>query len=212
MMMAVPGNAKILVFNYSARVDQSAQGAPVGTLIAGSFSYDDNLQPQTSYPGTYGDIAVYQSPTILLSARINGSKISGGGTATVFNSHTPYSLNTPADEDGFFIGDVSGPLLGVSIYGPNENWLANANLPSSFPFALTQGHFPDPRDGDGIMVPAGEFFYNDLKGTSFSAVVLSVTSAAIPEPATWSLLILGFGGIGAAMRRRGKRAAALAAA
>lgn len=41
------------------------------------------------------------------------------------------------------------------------------------------------------------------------------TSAGVPEPATWSLLILGFGGIGAALRkqgrRRGKRAAALAA-
>ncbi|MDQ4419901.1 PEPxxWA-CTERM sorting domain-containing protein [Sphingobium sp. DEHP117] len=212
MMMAAPSHAKILVFNYSARVDQSGQGAPVGTLIAGSFSYDNNLQPHASYPGTYGDVGAYQSPTIRLSANISGSKISGGGTATVFDSHTPYSVNTPADEDSLFIGDFTGPLIGISIYGPNENWLNNTNLPSAFPFTLTQGHFPDPRDGDGLMVPAGELFYNDLKGYGFNAVVLSVTSAAVPEPATWSLLIIGFGGIGAAMRRRMKHAGALAGA
>lgn len=62
------------------------------------------------------------------------------------------------------------------------------------------------------MVPAGELFYNDLKGYSFRAVVLSVTNAGVPEPATWSLLILGFGGIGSVMRRRVKRARALTAA
>lgn len=38
------------------------------------------------------------------------------------------------------------------------------------------------------------------------------TSAGVPEPATWALMILGFGGIGAAMRRRGKSATAMTAA
>jgi len=33
---------------------------------------------------------------------------------------------------------------------------------------------------------------------------------AVPEPATWALMIFGFGGIGAALRRRGKRVSALA--
>jgi hypothetical protein len=34
------------------------------------------------------------------------------------------------------------------------------------------------------------------------------TSAAVPEPATWAMMLLGFGGIGVAMRRRRKPALA----
>jgi uncharacterized repeat protein (TIGR03803 family) len=37
-------------------------------------------------------------------------------------------------------------------------------------------------------------------------------TASVPEPATWALMLLGFGGIGAAMRRGNRRAAAKTAA
>jgi len=38
------------------------------------------------------------------------------------------------------------------------------------------------------------------------------TSGGVPEPATWALMILGFGGIGTVLRRRTKRALALTSA
>jgi hypothetical protein len=31
---------------------------------------------------------------------------------------------------------------------------------------------------------------------------LNVIGAAVPEPATWAMMIVGFGGVGALMRRR----------
>jgi len=34
----------------------------------------------------------------------------------------------------------------------------------------------------------------------------ALTTGAVPEPATWAMMLLGFGGIGFAMRRRGKTA------
>lgn len=36
----------------------------------------------------------------------------------------------------------------------------------------------------------------------FSNAALYSTGAAVPEPATWALMLLGFGGIGAVLRRR----------
>jgi len=36
----------------------------------------------------------------------------------------------------------------------------------------------------------------------------TITAGAVPEPATWALLIAGFGGIGAAQRRRRSAVAA----
>lgn len=42
---------------------------------------------------------------------------------------------------------------------------------------------------------------------SFASPVYAVTNAAVPEPATWAMLILGFGVVGGSMRRRRSHAA-----
>ena len=39
--------------------------------------------------------------------------------------------------------------------------------------------------------------------------IASIPSGAVPEPGTWAMMILGFGAIGFAMRRRSKRGTAL---
>lgn len=46
-------------------------------------------------------------------------------------------------------------------------------------------------------VTGNDFYMEDLK---FSSV-----SGAVPEPSTWAMMLLGFGGIGFAMRRRGQQ-------
>ena len=48
----------------------------------------------------------------------------------------------------------------------------------------------------------GPFTYNDLS-FSFSGT----TAGAVPEPETWAMMILGLGGVGAAMRVRRRRVA-----
>jgi hypothetical protein len=52
---------------------------------------------------------------------------------------------------------------------------------------------------------AGDFTFqvNDVSVSSNSAIqILSGQIQAVPEPATWAMMLLGFGGIGMAMRRR----------
>ena len=53
--------------------------------------------------------------------------------------------------------------------------------------------------GGGYDATPGAFTFSTQGGnvTTFSA-----TTTAVPEPATWALMLLGFGGIGMAMRRR----------
>ena len=53
--------------------------------------------------------------------------------------------------------------------------------------------------GGGYDATPGVFTFSTQGGnvTTFSA-----TTTAVPEPATWALMLLGFGGIGMAMRRR----------
>lgn len=41
-----------------------------------------------------------------------------------------------------------------------------------------------------------------INGSTFSGVAFAPTVAAVPEPATWAFMLLGFGLIGSALRRR----------
>ncbi|QYE33619.1 PEPxxWA-CTERM sorting domain-containing protein (plasmid) [Polymorphobacter sp. PAMC 29334] len=68
-----------------------------------------------------------------------------------------------------------------------------------------------PFGANGILLHAGDFldygvnnagnFYNDSTG-------LSLTFAAVPEPASWALMIVGFGLVGFSARRRTNAVAA----
>ncbi len=49
------------------------------------------------------------------------------------------------------------------------------------------------------------YYWDSNSGDNFGSITFSI--AAVPEPATWALMILGFGAVGAAMRRRGARLA-----
>jgi hypothetical protein len=46
------------------------------------------------------------------------------------------------------------------------------------------------------------------QGTSYRAIFDIGSAAAVPEPATWALMLLGFGAIGVAVRRKGRLATA----
>jgi hypothetical protein len=63
----------------------------------------------------------------------------------------------------------------------------------------------DPFNGHPI-----NFAVDVVRGEGVTAVVGGGLGGAVPEPATWGLMILGFGGAGAALRSRRRKAAAFA--
>lgn len=77
-------------------------------------------------------------------------------------------------------------------------------------------NFINPANGDQIAAGTnGRFTVTGTAGELFSSVTFSSTgnsfevdnlavNGAVPEPATWALMMLGFGGMGAAMRRKPK--------
>jgi hypothetical protein len=54
--------------------------------------------------------------------------------------------------------------------------------------------------------------FNVLNNQDFSITSAQIQSLAVPEPSTWALLIAGFGIVGGALRRAGRRASATVAA
>ena len=109
----------------------------------------------------------------------NGVKVDIGGT-------------TASDNISFFIFDSGGGLSDVFSSGGNNNFdLYGAQLFSG--------------STDHPMFSAGSF---DLLSSS-GAAAGSLTISAVPEPATWAMMLIGFGAMGASLRRRPRRALAI---
>ena len=105
------------------------------------------------------------------------------------------------------ITGITGMINGLSISGLN-NFLGSNNL------YYTSG--PSVFDGSGLGFSASDGSQSSLYFSSgnyrlttltggFSSGNVAVTSAlvaGVPEPVTWALMIVGFGMVGGAMRRR----------
>ena len=66
-------------------------------------------------------------------------------------------------------------------------------------------------EGANVQLTGGYQYYDIISNVSAggkNVLLKSATLSAAPEPATWALMIVGFGGIGAAVRRRRTQVAA----
>lgn len=77
-------------------------------------------------------------------------------------------------------------------------------------------HFGDAGSGDGDMTVLYLFDFGtggvtsvDLNQNGFSNAVIVTPPGGVPEPATWGMMLLGFGAAGSALRRSRRRNAGL---
>jgi hypothetical protein len=158
----------------------------------------------------YDEVHLLLTPAVAHPFSYTGDGIAASG---VF-----YTLNAE-NADGFFqVTAVIGTRNGVAM---------TLLAPNSYPYDVTNNNGlrevgPYLLDSAGISFSAGEYFnlYRNIDG-SFSEchgtcdylqkayyvpprVTLSFGSegGAVPEPASWALMLMGFGGLGAALRRR----------
>jgi hypothetical protein len=207
LLFASPALAETRIFDFIARVDQPDVFVPAGTFITGRFSYDDVLAPTELYATPESDTAIYDNPSVILTVAFNGLNLSSNAIARVTDFHLPVGPSFPDDGDVFLLGNYSAQeYYELALWQPDRAWLTDTSLPGAFPVDLWQGPFADPNDDDSVTIPHGEFFFFDrVQQSGFSALVISVTPAsmsAVPEPASWAMMIAGFGVAGAAMRRR----------
>jgi hypothetical protein len=92
---------------------------------------------------------------------------------------------------GVDISFVSVPAFGPTATITPIGSINGANPTFSYSTVLTLDQFSIV----GFGVGNGGLYFNDSTGFNFSV-------SAVPEPATWALMILGFGAVGGAMRRR----------
>ncbi len=167
---------------------------PLGSSYSLTYSYDTNAAATYTYPnGAY-----------FTNLPIAGSFTLGG---------TSFSLPT------------TNVFVGSNGFGVRYSVAGNFPLPSTDQLAGFRGidfsfdvSRPTPGGGLGTTLPASvelaDFpnqyarvrFVNDAYGETgifFSITsISSSTAGAVPEPATWAMMIGGFGMVGGAMRRR----------
>ena len=145
---------------------------------------------QTACSGFYAGNLLNNSPADVANQIFGLQAVGFDTTGFNFNSYLKIANNggsTTVDFPGLFVGDT---IIGIHFGG---------------------GAFP----GGGNDQATGFFKINAGAGldtltlnlSSSSGVVLYQTGGAVPEPATWGMMIVGFGGIGALLRTRRRQAA-----
>lgn len=159
------------------------------------------------------------------STTVQTSSIDQGVNNSFAISFSDTQLANPFNELVTFTTDVAGMLniLVSTVGGTAENnvtfsniFLTGSGLPTPNGVPLSQVLF-DPNDTfvrNMIAVGPGTYTLN-IQGTpgtqngSLSGNVAFSAIAAVPEPGTWAMMLLGFGAIGFSMRRTRRHTAHL---
>lgn len=195
----VSGSADIRVTSGTFK-DYQGLGAPKPPTISvdgyrGRLTY--SVRTYADVYRTYDPFTEFD-PYVVVSASISLFDPLSGKS---FYSFGIYQTNSEPDpgqayESATFKGDGEAGRFG-SYFNENSGSLWVLDLAYSQAGAAGTGSFIDEYE-----VPVERqvrFGFNILSGTAH---------AVVPEPSAWALLIIGFGAIGGAMRRRGAAAAA----
>ena len=196
---ATPANAA-LVIGYSLNggaVTQLASDA----ATPGSVGYVGNVAGYAFNTGAFGSPVTNQFDLLTQSINIQSSNTTAG-TLSVFVTETNLpTLNSGTLMSSFTSNTLTNATATISSYYSTTNALYGGTLLRSTNF-LT----PGATSATNVVSATGPFSlttrYDIAFGTGFGNFNGTANVTAVPEPATWAIMLLGFGGMGYAMRRR----------
>jgi hypothetical protein len=185
-------DGETLTFSATGLVSLTPGGEPFGPHgpDGGSQAFSMDVTAAAGLSGVISNNVGY-----LAGVFINGSE---GSTTSLSDSNftgtgESFASLSPAVDQVFFIGDG---LTGTGA-GSVQNFIVPIGATE-----LVLGIV----DANGYNGPPGAYF--DNSGSYAVTVNFPVATSGTPEPAAWALMILGFGAVGAGLRRRRTIAAA----
>ena len=144
----------------------------------------------------------------------NGFSVDLNGNAPGAISQT-FTLSAGTYTVGFYLSGNpdGGPssktvdvTLGSTVADPSFTYIATIN--GDHTLTYVQETFTQPVSGGSVALT----FYGDPNAGAYGPVIGDVSvTAAVPEPSTWAMMILGFAGIGFMAYRRKSKPALMAA-
>jgi len=179
--VATTASATTVIDNWTATPDQ-----PI------TLTFSDNKISDPTGDGIY----------------VNGADVNDGTSTHAWdgtNFTDTFNFALPTGSVGFNLGSVSFQALsGLNFTSVTFNGveLSLSNVPNTYIWnAFTTVPLPVASGGPQVLVVKGNGGTNaSWSGTGFFA------PAPIPEPATWALMIAGFGGAGVMLRARRRHA------
>jgi hypothetical protein len=194
--------------------------ALAGTAIAAASPAYADVTP-TNDPCTYG----YVTGAIACQGYYGGNLITGttGSATTTAENNAINQLITNAVSQGPgytppYAGLDYDTVLGA-VTGLNGSATLNFGSLNLSGLTILGAHFGNNIDSDPNNITA--FWLLDLGNNvthtitlsngqgSSNAQIFSTGTPAVPEPATWAMMLLGFGAVGVAMRRSPRKRALL---
>lgn len=197
---AAPAQAAVFIgigFN-GGKVTQAGTNSMGG--VASYLGSNGNLSTATSAMGA----GLLQQPALVTQAMGVQLPTGTGGTLNLYITQTDLSAFTGTLTSSFTSNLVSNATAVARSYYSTSNelfggtQLASANLNGLSAFSF----------GNAIsaVLPYSTTVRYDITfgpgAGSFNGTANLVSAVAVPEPATWAMMLLGFGGFGYAMRRR----------
>jgi hypothetical protein len=192
MAMAAPAAATVTV-NFTAHVSNADFLPPLPATLSdrsitltGSFTYQSGLAD-----GVYGASALTD-----FDVEMERDIVTAGPPNLTFSASYHFTL-----------ADVSALALVLSGGVPTDAaWLVDPKLPYAFTLPALGAQYAfftlDTTQENSVSFFAGSSPTDYVELAEVPGKVTSIVENAVPEPASWALMIAGFGLTGAAMRRR----------
>lgn len=171
----------------------------LGDVVSGHIILDTAASPQF----WSNNFSVFPGAVKSGKLTVNGYTVVLGSGARAFISDDEDYGNGPIDR--FIVDDYSASAASVNGLSFNDiffNWQDNSGL-ASVPFELpnSQARF----DAYSSVAGAIDWLRGDGQNrVTYTLTSVSIKNLSVPEPASWAMLLAGFGIVGIAVRRRNR--------
>ncbi|MGZ3278773.1 MAG: PEP-CTERM sorting domain-containing protein [Caulobacteraceae bacterium] len=166
-----------------------------GETFTASYVLDTDAPGGFVFHTFYGASWQHMAP-LAASLTIDGTTVNWGPS-----DHAQWGLHvntvTKVVTSGIDVSTVNGPAMGIE-YSPPADLPYMIGEPYSGPACAGGGSCVGEFTGGGL----GVLFLNPLSATITVDGVLPDDFAAIPEPASWAMMLIGLFGLGGALRSR----------